>query len=527
MEMSHHQFCLKWNNHSSNLLKVFGRLFSNESFTDVTLAAEGRSIRAHKMVLSACSTYFEQLFLEHAEPPVTGPMIVIMRETSFDDLAIIVEFMYKGEINVSQDQLGSLLRTAESLRVKGLAQASSGGNGDSGVEHPSTLAPQQQPVSLTSAGSSSATIAGSAPPLPCQKTTPTPTTTPPHSQSHPGSTFSPPPPAYHSMGQAPPPPALLPLFQNAALLSAAITTGVESCSSSTGRESPSSKRRRIRPKIEPGTAIHQDYSNHSDNSRPSSATFTPRIENVVTMGPPPRNEASSLDTMTRCETTENTSTSALDLRLTDPSHLQELTARLELRGNFAIQPPGGDSETLRKVQQEKSEPHCFFRGFAVYKFNDYIAHGTRQQYWEEPFTKAVMEGIQDRELDLKKGAELLGVSYSTLYGRYRECHGYLRHAWTRDYRRSSGSGAGGNGGEWWESDPQEAHRRGENGGMTAEELVVEVDSYMDEDVIVERVSNEKSSADIEAANKQESLILSIRHGKVQRKLQGAHHKESS
>ncbi len=40
------------------------------------------------------------------------------------------------------------------------------------------------------------------------------------------------------------------------------------------------------------------------------------------------------------------------------------------------------------------EPHCYFRGFAVYKFNDYIAHGTRQQYWEEPFTKAVMEGIQ-------------------------------------------------------------------------------------------------------------------------------------
>lgn len=136
-------------------------------------------------------------------------------------------------------------------------------------------------------------------------------------------------------------------------------------------------------------------------------------------------------------------------------------------------------------------------------------------------------------MDLKKGAELLGVSYSTLYGRYRECHGYLRHAWTRDYRRSSGSGVGGggggNGGEWWESDPQDAHRRGENGGMTAEELVVEVDSYMDDDIIVERESSEKSMAsDIDAASKQqESLILSIRHGKVQRKLQGAPHKESS
>lgn len=139
-------------------------------------------------------------------------------------------------------------------------------------------------------------------------------------------------------------------------------------------------------------------------------------------------------------------------------------------------------------------------------------------------------------MDLKKGAELLGVSYSTLYGRYRECHGYLRHAWTRDYRRTSGSGGGGgngagSGSEWWESDPQEVHRRGgENGGMTAEELVVEVDSYMDDDVIVERASNDnKTPVDLDAASKQqESLILSIRHGKVQRKLhQSGNNKDSS
>lgn len=60
------------------------------------------------MVLSACSTYFEQLFLEHLE---ANP-IVIMRETSFNDLVIIVEFMYKGEINVSQVRLVLLRRLA-------------------------------------------------------------------------------------------------------------------------------------------------------------------------------------------------------------------------------------------------------------------------------------------------------------------------------------------------------------------------------------------------------------------------------
>lgn len=132
---------------------------------------------------------------------------------------------------------------------------------------------------------------------------------------------------------------------------------------------------------------------------------------------------------------------------------------------------------------------------------------------------------QDRELDLKKGAELLGVSYSTLYGRYRECHGYLRHAWTRDYRRTSGSAAGGGnggpGGEWWESDPHEGHRRGENGAMPAEELVVEVDSYVDDADDAERADK---PVDLDS-KQQESLILSIRHGKVQRKLQG--HKEPS
>ena len=30
---------------------------------------------------------------------------------------------------------------------------------------------------------------------------------------------------------------------------------------------------------------------------------------------------------------------------------------------------------------------------------------------------------------MKGGAELLGVSYGTLYGRYRELFGYVKHAW--------------------------------------------------------------------------------------------------
>ena len=43
------QYCLKWNNHQSNLLGLFTRFFSSEQFTDVIITAEGKNIRAHKV----------------------------------------------------------------------------------------------------------------------------------------------------------------------------------------------------------------------------------------------------------------------------------------------------------------------------------------------------------------------------------------------------------------------------------------------------------------------------------------------
>jgi hypothetical protein len=57
--MSIQQFCLRWNNHQPNFISVFTNLLNSESLVDVTLAAEGRHLQAHKVVLSACSTYFQ------------------------------------------------------------------------------------------------------------------------------------------------------------------------------------------------------------------------------------------------------------------------------------------------------------------------------------------------------------------------------------------------------------------------------------------------------------------------------------
>lgn len=53
------QFCLRWNNHQSTLVAVFDTLLEKGIHVDCTLAAEGQTLKAHKVVLSACSPYFE------------------------------------------------------------------------------------------------------------------------------------------------------------------------------------------------------------------------------------------------------------------------------------------------------------------------------------------------------------------------------------------------------------------------------------------------------------------------------------
>lgn len=115
------QFCLRWNNYQTNLTNVFDQLLQNESFVDVTLACDGNSIKAHKMVLSACSPYFQSLFYDN---PCQHP-IVIMRDVKWPELTAVVEFMYKGEINVRQEQIAPLLRVAEMLKIRGLADVKS------------------------------------------------------------------------------------------------------------------------------------------------------------------------------------------------------------------------------------------------------------------------------------------------------------------------------------------------------------------------------------------------------------------
>lgn len=119
--MNPQQFSLKWNGYNSYVAGAFGSFRYEEDFVDVTLCCEGRKIRAHKILLSACSPYFKEVFKEN---PCQHP-VIIFKNVRYADLLSLIEFMYHGEVNVLQEQLPSFLHTAEILAIRGLTDNAS------------------------------------------------------------------------------------------------------------------------------------------------------------------------------------------------------------------------------------------------------------------------------------------------------------------------------------------------------------------------------------------------------------------
>nr|XP_029707730.1 protein bric-a-brac 2-like isoform X6 [Aedes albopictus] len=111
------QFCVRWNSHLGSIGAAFPQLLAGQRFVDVTLACEGHQVHCHRLVLAACSTFFENLL---GENPCKHPIIILPREIKLWAIQALVDFMYKGEVNVSQAGLPDLMKCAEILKIRGL-----------------------------------------------------------------------------------------------------------------------------------------------------------------------------------------------------------------------------------------------------------------------------------------------------------------------------------------------------------------------------------------------------------------------
>ncbi|XP_042880406.1 protein tramtrack, beta isoform-like isoform X21 [Penaeus japonicus] len=108
---------LYWNNHKATFCHILATLREKERYTDATLACDGKFYPVHKLVLSTCSEYFENMF-EHT--PCKHP-IIVLKDVKPDELEALLSYMYAGVVSVAQNDLARLIKAAEMLQIKGLA----------------------------------------------------------------------------------------------------------------------------------------------------------------------------------------------------------------------------------------------------------------------------------------------------------------------------------------------------------------------------------------------------------------------
>ena len=111
------KFCLRWNDFETNIRESFRQLRLENDLFDVTLACDDdQQIEAHKIVLSAGSQFFRNLFQKTKHP---HPFI-FFKGIQKAELEAVMDFLYNGETSVVQEELNKFLETSQNLQIKGL-----------------------------------------------------------------------------------------------------------------------------------------------------------------------------------------------------------------------------------------------------------------------------------------------------------------------------------------------------------------------------------------------------------------------
>ena len=122
---------MKWNDFHSNASSSFRALRSEEYLHDVTLVTDDHhQISAHKLVLSASSEFFRDIFKKskHQHP------YLCLDGISALDIENVLDYVYNGEVNIFQEQLDNFLNLAQRLKLQGL------------LASPEGLTPEEQSV---------------------------------------------------------------------------------------------------------------------------------------------------------------------------------------------------------------------------------------------------------------------------------------------------------------------------------------------------------------------------------------------
>uniref|UniRef100_A0A0K2UZH1 Protein abruptlike [Bombus terrestris] n=2 Tax=Lepeophtheirus salmonis TaxID=72036 RepID=A0A0K2UZH1_LEPSM len=115
------RFYLRWNEYESNFKQGFSDLRQSEELFDVTIISGSKLIKAHKVILSACSPVFRSII---GSAPVQTYPLIYLRGINFYYLELLLSFMYYGEVSVGQEELDDFISIAQEFQIKGLSNYS-------------------------------------------------------------------------------------------------------------------------------------------------------------------------------------------------------------------------------------------------------------------------------------------------------------------------------------------------------------------------------------------------------------------
>ena len=112
-------FRLKSDDFPTRISSSFAEMQKNSQLLDVTLCCDNGTdtISAHKLVLAACSPFFRRILslVKNQQYP-----FLYLKGIHLEELQKLVNFMYYGEVIVSQCSMDKLLSAAKELEVNGL-----------------------------------------------------------------------------------------------------------------------------------------------------------------------------------------------------------------------------------------------------------------------------------------------------------------------------------------------------------------------------------------------------------------------
>merc|ERR1719322_2105376 len=125
------KWCLRWDEFDKNIREYFSSLRKDGRMFDVTLATEdGQQIQAHRIILSAGSSFFSDIFLNSHHSNI----LVYLKGIQKAQLETLIDFIYGGEAFINQEELKLFLEAGKELQVKGLQGELQGVQDNNAVE---------------------------------------------------------------------------------------------------------------------------------------------------------------------------------------------------------------------------------------------------------------------------------------------------------------------------------------------------------------------------------------------------------